>query len=433
MESTLSKLTAGRKIVVFGASNIAQYFANTLPIKIEYFLDNDPEKVGKFILGKPIHPPIKILSENSQEVFVIIASSYGEEISKQLQSFGLQYMRDFIYGLDFISIKNHNYSAVELLKQYINHNPHVIMNANLKSLFLSIQELQLNNKVQTEKINKKLIRKGSLQIFDKFGLEQIDQRKIGFDLLIHGSHADETSTPFSDIDDIVILNESFFQSYEIFEYSIKVLHELNHIYQLHDITQHHGHWVFTYNELLQYDESMMPECVFDESLSVFDDAEVSLCPVADSRFQHRLLGLCNGIERYFKMLFANKINLYYLKHLVSAIALVFPLYFQSRGVHLSKREALAPSRIKGHFETEIIEILEWATVMRKFWSNVPTYSEVEKYKTLYGWVQNRKIMESAVAYTSPSIPSTMLNLESVLHFETKTKEFIRFFKEAGEK
>ncbi|MCI8570415.1 MAG: glycosyltransferase family 2 protein [Lachnospiraceae bacterium] len=52
-----------------------------------YFVDNDEQKQGKEFMGKPIEHPKKILEE--KEALVIIASSYYEEIIRQIIDQGL--------------------------------------------------------------------------------------------------------------------------------------------------------------------------------------------------------------------------------------------------------------------------------------------------------------------------------------------------------
>ncbi|MBD8497952.1 antibiotic acetyltransferase [Paenibacillus sp. CAU 1523] len=84
---------ANKKIVVFGAGIGGKYVVSALRIlalQIEYCLDNDPAKHNEQLLGVEIKHPNILNSEAHEDVAVIIASIYYEEISKQLEQVGLK-------------------------------------------------------------------------------------------------------------------------------------------------------------------------------------------------------------------------------------------------------------------------------------------------------------------------------------------------------
>jgi glycosyltransferase involved in cell wall biosynthesis len=83
------------KIVIFGASGGGVRVAETLlSIKRDfiYFVDNDKNKWGQCINGKSIFSPEKLLEEG-ENLKIIIASEYQQEIEKQLFKMGLSEYR----------------------------------------------------------------------------------------------------------------------------------------------------------------------------------------------------------------------------------------------------------------------------------------------------------------------------------------------------
>ena len=79
-----------------------------------------------------------------------------------------------------------------------------------------------------------------------------------FDYIIHGSYADNTYTKASDIDDLVIIKKEAFENYYNFKRVYKILKKTNLLYQNVDPVQHHGHWLVTEFDLLDYDNSIIP-------------------------------------------------------------------------------------------------------------------------------------------------------------------------------
>lgn len=58
---------------------------------IDYFVDNDPELIGTFYLGKPVYSPEKLLEEDRDNILILIGSIiYHLEIEFQLRDMGFQ-------------------------------------------------------------------------------------------------------------------------------------------------------------------------------------------------------------------------------------------------------------------------------------------------------------------------------------------------------
>lgn len=86
----------GKKIYVFGAGSIGKKVLKILPMyKIECsgLIDNDVDKHGDELDGVRIFP-FDELQEN-ENIYILVASSWSEEISEQLKKEGLKERRDY--------------------------------------------------------------------------------------------------------------------------------------------------------------------------------------------------------------------------------------------------------------------------------------------------------------------------------------------------
>ncbi|MFD2671979.1 polysaccharide pyruvyl transferase family protein [Marinicrinis sediminis] len=78
-----------KKIVVFGTGLRAKEFMMEVQPQIEFFVDNDKGKWGSSFLNYSVLHPNQVLSIPKNEVFIIIASMYYDEISHQLNEMDL--------------------------------------------------------------------------------------------------------------------------------------------------------------------------------------------------------------------------------------------------------------------------------------------------------------------------------------------------------
>lgn len=113
----LLKLNVGeivsKKKVVFGTGTFAKNTISNLG-DFDYFLDNDDEKCGKLFLGKPVYKPIYLLNEIKEELIIIIASSFKEQISNQLTEMGFLKNKDYFNIEDFVIIENETVKQVTI-------------------------------------------------------------------------------------------------------------------------------------------------------------------------------------------------------------------------------------------------------------------------------------------------------------------------------
>lgn len=95
-----------RKIIVFGTGKACHEILSKNEIvnfkDIEYFIDNDKKKCGLEIKNKKIYGIEKLKYEDTGDIFIIIASSYYDEISEQLKTIGFKENIDFIDGIKYL-------------------------------------------------------------------------------------------------------------------------------------------------------------------------------------------------------------------------------------------------------------------------------------------------------------------------------------------
>ncbi|RAI89560.1 uncharacterized protein DUF4915 [Paenibacillus pabuli] len=89
------------EIVIFGSGSELNKVFRSLPSgKIKYVVDLDEKKWGEVTeQGIEIKNPNCLLSENKEDIFILITSSYYYEISSQLKQWGFREKLDFVYAL----------------------------------------------------------------------------------------------------------------------------------------------------------------------------------------------------------------------------------------------------------------------------------------------------------------------------------------------
>lgn len=92
--------------ILFGASNLGKIAYTLLKnnYNIIYFCDNDSDKWGKSIEGIEIIPPSRLKGMNN--VDIVIASMYHDDISVQLNSMGIDSFKVFSFLLEDYPIKD---------------------------------------------------------------------------------------------------------------------------------------------------------------------------------------------------------------------------------------------------------------------------------------------------------------------------------------
>lgn len=187
----------------------------------------------------------------------------------------------------------------------------------------------------------------------------------GVSLFLHGSMADLQYTPFSDVDDLVVLRRAAWQDPASLMNTATLLAQVAREYQNVDPLQHHGHWVLTEFDLLLYDQSYMPLVVLDEAVRIAGEPQIN------SRIYHDNTGFIKNASNTIQSLNGKLakatreggLNAFELKGLVGEIAIMPAYLFQARGEMLSKPEAIG--RADELYSPRALKALEWATLVRE--------------------------------------------------------------------
>lgn len=188
-------------------------------------------------------------------------------------------------------------------------------------------------------------------------------------IYLHGSQADRTTTPFSDYDDLIIVDAEKLSPTDL-PRLITALNRVDMRFCRLDPLQHHGHWIIEKGMLDAYDESYMPMLVLKTAVAVKGSRRISYAPqLAGSRegLERNLVNTCRSIEELHERLCHGVLTLFELKALVGSFALVPAFVFQYRGEPLSKPEAIA--RASEIFSPSALRCVVWASETRKNWGN----------------------------------------------------------------
>lgn len=97
------------KYIVFGGFDYAipyEMDQNAIFEGIDYFVDNNPELIGKKYLGKEIKHPSTLLKEEKDDIFILIGSViFKTEIAFQLKDMGFEEEKNFIWAIAFTGDK----------------------------------------------------------------------------------------------------------------------------------------------------------------------------------------------------------------------------------------------------------------------------------------------------------------------------------------
>lgn len=270
-------------------------------------------------------------------------------------------------------------------------------------------------------VNSHLVKCTSNFVIDK--ISSIYNNSLFFDLIIHGSYADNTYTSASDVDDVVIIKRKAFENFDCFLETKKKLYQLNSYYQYVDPMQHHGHWIITEFDLLNYNQSIMPVCVFNDALSIDKNLWLNIyidIKKSNQDFFKILDITLNTYRIALNMLYTNNINLFYLKILISCIALIIPLLFQVKGEILSKKEAIP--RSCEILDDRAMKIIEWSTFIRKNWDKLPSVKNYNSIRLISKLFSNRKILEYISRERMPRI-----HIKDILGLDKlKQSDFVYF-------
>ncbi|MDU4959257.1 MAG: glycosyltransferase family 2 protein [Sporomusaceae bacterium] len=91
---------SGKKIVFFGTGKASQIILEYFPFKIDYYVDNNSQKWETKLGDIIVHEPEYLRLEEKDNLAIIIASQYYEQISRKLEQMGFVQNEHFWNGFE---------------------------------------------------------------------------------------------------------------------------------------------------------------------------------------------------------------------------------------------------------------------------------------------------------------------------------------------
>lgn len=184
------------------------------------------------------------------------------------------------------------------------------------------------------------------------------------DVYLHGSSADLKITPFSDVDDLVVIGRNSWQTVEQLGRVARSLAVAARQFQDVDRLQHHGHWVVTDLCLQAFDQSFIPTVVLEDAVRICGRKRLNLRVLEQSDLGRQLGISKSSIDRLLNVHRRHGgMRAFDLKCLAGEAMLLPAKVFQYRGEMLSKPAAIA--RAGEFFSPEAMAALEWASMVRR--------------------------------------------------------------------
>lgn len=196
------------------------------------------------------------------------------------------------------------------------------------------------------------------------GVERFDC----LDVYAHGSWADDTKTAFSDLDDLIIVDNDALTDTKEARKIEKWLNAVDMRFCREDPLQHHGHWIIYKNELNDYDESYMPLNVLDGSICIKGNKKIQAfvdLSKTKSGTEKNIYSTLENIKKLNDKYQQESINLYEMKCFVGSFLLVPAFIFQLKGLRLTKKEAI--ERKKEIFSEEVCYLIDKCSEIRQDW------------------------------------------------------------------
>ena len=223
---------------------------------------------------------------------------------------------------------------------------------------------------------------------------------------VHGSWADSTTTPFSDLDDLVIVNvEHPISLREIWGLE-RTLNRIDMRFMRLDPIQHHGHWILEAgNWSAPLDESFIPLVVLEGALRVQGPSTVASAldrSATELGLARNIELSCQTIENVYADYLSRTANIYAIKQLVGSILLMPAYVMQSRGRRVGKREAIEGA--DELFSPEALATVRWASSVRESWGSALGVRGVGTWRSLSRLPMSPRIFRRLVSRYAPQFP-----------------------------
>lgn len=197
--------------------------------------------------------------------------------------------------------------------------------------------------------------------------------------IIHGSYGDNTTTPFSDLEITLFLNDDILTSKSKARILASwVKKKLNPLLLRIDPLQHHSAFYIWQGLLDAYNQDILPLSAYKYAWAIKDETIRVKChhQKTTESLKLRYTSTAKKIIASKKNFFSYGVSPYAIKRLISNFVLLPAFYYQAKGMQYSKSDSLKKIRqLEIH---EINEALDLATAIRSEWPVSPYWLGVAR-------------------------------------------------------
>jgi predicted nucleotidyltransferase len=200
-------------------------------------------------------------------------------------------------------------------------------------------------------------------------------------VVLHGSQADGQLTGYSDVDALVIVKDNVLMRQQDLIAAARLLNRLRIHFHRIDPLQHHGWFVMTEKDLLNFPQQVLPIEVVREAC-VLTGATKLMVQVDDGIRLSHVQTFVTAVNRMEKLLSKGKLphSAFTLKSLLSEFMMLPVLYLQAKMKKgMSKRDSFALAR--HDFSERAWKSMDTVSAVRRIWLFTPNMFQK---KFLYG-------------------------------------------------
>lgn len=209
--------------------------------------------------------------------------------------------------------------------------------------------------------------------------------------IVHGSVATNELIPYSDFDGLIIVKDKVFENKEGLVSLAQTIYSTRKIMHMLDPLQHHGWFIITESDLLDYPSGYMPLEVLSYSKSLLSDADLELRVHLKTKpdYYSPVKTMCRRIRKISQKANRPK-TLYQLKSILSEFMMMPTLYIQARDQRgVFKKFSFTAAA--ADFNQSTWSIMEEVSRMRAEWPEFESQAELEKFRKIgYIWMKYRK-------------------------------------------
>ena len=256
-------------------------------------------------------------------------------------------------------LKITSYHDYHLFSNYLNHGSYPFMPQNLTN-------------TNSEKISIKIpgIDQETASLYQKLRdvFDLAKRKSLITNIIVHGSHGNQTNCNYSDIDLTLVLNDNVLKSFSKLEQLRKWLrNDFLPVSLSFDPLQHHGPFFLWENLIQNYIEEILPIDVYSHSWAL-ESSTLHFSIQKDAvHSKDAALNSARNLQNVSKF-FSNGYTMFAMKRYLSNLMLIPALYWSDVGKPMFKADSFQPFYDKFGPASEPIKI---ASKIREEWPSTP--------------------------------------------------------------